>query len=185
MKIPLLALSTVVVAGLGCEVHDNTINIPNATLNVEASADVDVNNVEPSQSVPMMVVVHNVTLVEPSATPPPEHVADAGHLEFHLDDEATPPLLVTAQTNVVVKIPAETKPGKHKIICRVHKHDGTPTDTKVEVAINVTASVSVGHDDAGQTTVDASASAEVGVVVTTGSEADAGADSSSTTVVGM
>jgi hypothetical protein len=167
----LVAAAIAVVAGMGCDVHDNTINVPNATLNV--MTDVDVDNVAPEESVPMMVTVQNVYLVEPSVTPPPEHVVDAGHLEFHLDDEATPPLLVTAQTNVMVKIPKETKAGHHKVICRVHKHDGTPTDTKFELDINVKVAVSSTTDDGGTTTVtvDASVSVEAG---TTTTEADGG-----------
>src|SRR5262252_7734609 len=128
---------------IACNVHDNTINatanIPNATLSM--TADTDVNNIMPSQSVPMTVTVQNVFLVEPSATVPPEHEMDAGHLEFHLDDETTPPLLVTAQTTVAVPIPAETKAGPHKIICRLHKHDGEATVVMVEVDITVKVSV--------------------------------------------
>ena len=139
----LLALAA---GGFACNVHDNTINatanIPNATLNV--TADTDVNTVMPAQSLPMTVTVTNVTLVEPTATPPAGHEMDAGHLEFHLDDETTPPLLVTAQTQVQVPIPADTKAGPHKVICRVHKHDGTPTTTEFEVEITVKVSVTVG-----------------------------------------
>ena len=142
LSVGLLAVAAVPFA---CNVHDNTINatanIPNATLNV--TADTDVNTVMPSQSVPMTVMVTNVTLVEPTATPPAGHDMDAGHFEFHLDDETTPPLLVTAQTQVQVPIPAETKAGPHKIICRLHKHDGTPTVTKFEVDITVKVSVTV------------------------------------------
>jgi uncharacterized membrane protein YgcG len=138
----------VLVAGaFACNVHDNTITIPNATLNV--STDVDVQNVEPEQSVPMNVNVQGVFLVEPNVEPPPEHKADACHLEFHLDDEANPPVLVTAQTNVSVKVPAETPPGPHKIICRVHKHDGTPTNMKFELDINVKAKVTIGGGTGG------------------------------------
>lgn len=140
MSVGLLALAAVPFA---CNVHDNTINatanIPNATLNV--TADADVNTVMPSQSVPMTVMVTNVTLVEPTATPPAGHEMDAGHLEFHLDDENTPPLLVTAQTQVQVPIPADTKPGPHKIMCRLHKHDGEPTVTRFEVEITVKVTV--------------------------------------------
>src|SRR4249920_3638712 len=138
-----LALFALAVGPFACNVHDNTLNataiIPNATLNV--TADTDINNVMPSQAVPMTVTVTNVTLVEPTATPPAGHEMDAGHLEFHLDDETTPALLVTAQTQVQVPIPADTKAGSHKVICRVHKHDGTPTVTKFEVEITVKVSV--------------------------------------------
>jgi len=142
MSLGLFALAAVPFA---CNVHDNTINatanIPNATLNV--TADTDVNTIMPSQAVPMTVTVTNVTLVEPTATPPAGHEDDAGHLEFHLDDETTPPLLVTAQTQVQVPIPADTKPGSHKIMCRLHKHDGEPTTTRFEVEITVKVSVTV------------------------------------------
>lgn len=149
---------------IGCEVHDNTINIPDATLNVET--DVDAQNVEPMQAVPMTVQVQNVYLIEPAATPPPEHVVDAGHLEFYLDDESTPPLLVTAQTNVAVTIPANTSPGKHKIICRVHKHDGARTDTKFELDITVKAAVAVNAD--GGVSVEVGVSVEAGVMAAGG-----------------
>jgi hypothetical protein len=157
----LLALA----AGLtACNVHDNTLNatanIPNATLNV--TPDADVQSVMPAQSVPLTVTVQNVTLVEPSATPPAGHESDAGDLEFHLDDESTPPLLVTAQTMVEVPIPPDTKAGPHKIICRVHKHDGTPTDTMFEVDITVKVSVSSNGD--GGVTVDATVTVEAGTV---------------------
>ena len=141
-----LVLLALAAGPFACNIHDNTLNatanIPNATLNV--TADTDVNSVMPSQSVPMTVTVTNVTLVEPTATPPAGHEMDAGHLEFHLDDETTPPLLVTAQTQVQVPIPADTKAGPHKVICRVHKHDGTPTVTKFEVDITVKVSVTTG-----------------------------------------
>ena len=136
----ILGLSAVL--GAGCNIHDNTINIPNAQIN--ATTDVSASNVMPAAMVPVTVTVQNVFLVEPSATPPPEHVKDAGHLVVYLDDVDSMPLLTTAQTNFSVTIPAETKPGPHKLVCQFHKHDGTPTTTKVEVAINV--AVSVGAD---------------------------------------
>jgi hypothetical protein len=134
------------VAGVAsCNVHDNTINatanIPNAS--VALTADTDVNDVAPATSVPMTADVKNVFLVEPSASVPPEHEADAGHLEFHIDDETMAAVLVTAQTMVMVPIPAATPPGHHKIICRVHKHDGEPTDAKFEVDITVKATVTI------------------------------------------
>jgi uncharacterized membrane protein YgcG len=142
ISLSLLAFAAVPIA---CNIHDNTINatanIPNATLNV--TADTDVNTIMPSQSVPMTVMVTNVTLVDPSAMPPAGHEMDAGHLEFHLDDETTPALLVTAQTQVEVPIPADTKAGPHKIKCRLHKHDGEPTVTEFEVNITVMVSVTV------------------------------------------
>ena len=152
------------VAWLGCAVsactataniHDNTINIPDAMVNF--TTDADVSNVMPEQTIPIVVMVQNVYLVEPSATPPAEHVADAGHVQIYLDDVTTPPLVVTAQVNVNVTIPAQTPAGNHKLICRVHHHDGTPTDTKFEVSITV--KVTVGTVDSG-TASDAAAATD-------------------------
>ena len=141
-------------AWLGCaasactataNIHDNTVNIPDAMVNF--TTDADVSNVMPEQMIPIVVAVQNVYPVEPSATPPAEHVADAGHVQIDLDDVATPPLVVTAQVNVNVTIPAQTPAGNHKLIRRVHHHDGTPTDTKFEVSITV--KVTTGAVDSG------------------------------------
>ncbi len=68
---------------------------------------------------------------------PPTTVDDTVYLEIHLDDEDTPALLVTAEVNFTVTIPADTKAGDHKLICRVHKHDGTATTTVAELKITV------------------------------------------------
>jgi hypothetical protein len=138
----ILGLSAVLGAAAGCNIHDNTINIPNAQIN--ATTDVSASNVMPAATVPIAVTVQNVFLIDPAATPPPEHEKDAGHIVVYMDDVDSMPLLTTAQTNFSVTIPAETKPGPHKLVCQFHKHDGTPTSTKVEVAINV--AVSVGAD---------------------------------------
>ena len=129
------------------EIHDNNVTIPNAMVNFTTAA--DVNNVVPDQTVPVAVTVQNVYLVDPNETPPAEHVADAGHLQIYLDDVSTPPLVITAQVNVDIKIPAQTKAGGHKLICRVHKHDGTPTSTKVEISITVKVTVGPVGTDAG------------------------------------
>jgi hypothetical protein len=147
--IVLSSLACLGIVGTGCSadihdnnpnIHDNTVNIPNAMVTVKADTDVD--NIMPEQTVPLNVMVQNVYLVAPTATPPPEHAADAGHIQIYLDDVATPPLVVTAEVKVEVKIPPQTKPGKHKLVCRVHKHDGTPTTTVYEV--NITVKVTVG-----------------------------------------
>ncbi|HEY4185818.1 MAG TPA: hypothetical protein VGP07_12170 [Polyangia bacterium] len=133
------ALFLLLGVGTACNVHDNTINIPNATINATANADVTA--VVPAQTVPITVTVQNVYLVAPDATPPPEHINDAGYLQIYLDDVDTTPLLITADVTFSVTIPPATKPGPHNLICRFHKHDGTPTSTEVNVAINVAASV--------------------------------------------
>jgi len=157
---PLMSHGSVALFGLlvaGCtataNIHDNTVNIPNATVNLKT--DVDLNNVAPEQTIPIVVTVQNVYLVDPATPPPAEHVADAGHLQIYLDDVNTPPILVTAKVDVDVKIPAQTPAGNHKLICRVHHHDGTPTDTKVEVSITVKVTVGAAPDAAGTTVGDA------------------------------
>ncbi len=139
---PLAVTGSFLVLACSADFHDNVVNIPNATVN--ATANVDADNVMPEQTVPVALTVTNVYLVEPTATPPAEHVLDAGHVRIYLDDVTTPPLVVTAQVNVDVKIPPQTKAGKHKLICRVHKHDGTATSTKVEVEINVKVTIGTG-----------------------------------------
>ena len=50
-----------------------------------------------------------------------------------------------------VTIPAGTPPGPHKLRCRVHKHDGTPTTSVTDVSITVVASggTTGGTTDAG------------------------------------
>jgi hypothetical protein len=139
-----VATSMALCFGAACNIHDNTINIPNATIN--ATTDIDAQNVQPAAMVPIAVTVQNVYLIDQAATPPPEHVNDAGHIQVYMDDVDTMPLLITAMANFNVTIPPATKAGPHKLICRFHKHDGTPTTTKVEVAINVSATVTTGAD---------------------------------------
>jgi hypothetical protein len=144
-------------------IHDNTVSIPNATVNMSTSA--DTSNVKPNEQLPIQCDVHNVTLAEPDAQAPPaspdagagsqadaganagadagapqspsQNVDDTVYLEIHLDDEGTPALLVTAQVTFTVTIPADTKAGDHKVICRAHKHDGTPTSAVAELKITV------------------------------------------------
>jgi hypothetical protein len=106
-------------------------HIPGALVAVSTSVDVD--DIRPSQVVPLVIDVENLYLIEPTSTPPPDHAHDAGYLELYLDDEASPPLFIAAQTHVSVTIPASITAGPHRIICRLHEHDGTPTDTTFEV----------------------------------------------------
>ncbi len=115
----------------------------NARITVTTSA--DVNNVTPGQAVPMTVQVTNITLIEPTATPPPGQEANAGHLRVYLDDTDNDELLITAQTSFSVTIPTNTEPGSHRIICRVHRHDGMPTSTTFRLDIVVRATVIDGN----------------------------------------
>ncbi|HVR20836.1 MAG TPA: hypothetical protein VMS65_14095, partial [Polyangiaceae bacterium] len=62
-------------------------------------------------------------------------------VQIHLDDTSSEPLLITAEASATVTIPAETPPGKHKLICAVHNHDdGMPTGQEEIIEINVKAS---------------------------------------------
>jgi hypothetical protein len=54
-------------------------------------------------------------------------------------------------------------------VCRVHKHDGTPTDTKFE--INITVKVTVGSVDSGAGVPDAG-SADAGATTADAAAAD-------------
>ena len=125
-------------------IHDNTLNVTDPKLTFNTTA--DVTNITPGQAVPLTLSAENIFLVDPAATPPPEHVNDAGYFEIYLDDESTTPILITAQVNVSVTIPATTTAGSHKLICRIHKHDGTETAAVEEFSftVKVTASVDAG-----------------------------------------
>jgi hypothetical protein len=123
------------------DVHDNNANINDAKVQIDATS--DTSNVEAGQSVAVDVKAQDVFLCDPSTTPPPDRVQVAGHLEFFLDDTSSTSLLVTAMESVQVPIPQSTPAGDHKIICRVDKHDGTPTQATSEIDITVKASASV------------------------------------------
>ncbi len=124
------------------DVHDNTANIDDAKVEFETADDVSA--LAPGQAVPVTIQAENVYLIDPSETPPPDRVMVAGHFQFYLDDLSTTPILITAEESVNVTIPASAPPGDHKLLCRVHKHDGTPTDATFEMDITVQASASTG-----------------------------------------
>jgi len=142
----LSAMVLLVAGGTACNVHDNTITIPNATIN--ATADANATAVAPAQQVTVTVTTANLYLIAPDATPPPEHVNDAAQINVYLDSTDTPPLLVTAEAMFNVTIPSTCPAGPHKLICRVHKHDGTPdgTPTSTEQTVDITVTASVGAD---------------------------------------
>jgi len=125
--------------GCTANVHDNEVNVD---ANIDFKTSIDVDNVEQGQSVPVNIKVENVYPVAPEQTPPPEHVKDAVFFKIFLDDEDSEPLMVTASVSVSVKIPTDTEPGDHKLICRVHSHDGAATDVSSEIDIKVKAKVS-------------------------------------------
>ena len=132
-------------ASIGCtaDVHDNELNtnisLDDATVSFDT--DVDVDQVQQGESLPIQIKVDGAFLIEPSETPPPDKVDIAAHLQFYLDDVDSEALLITAQTSVQFTVPASTPEGDHKVICRLHHHDGTPTDVKFELSIKVHAQI--------------------------------------------
>jgi hypothetical protein len=123
------------------DVHDNTANIDNAKVEFETTADTE--NISAGQAVHVTIVAEDVFLIDPSETPPPDRVMVAGHFEFFLDSMSSTALLVTAEESVDVMIPTTATAGDHKLLCRIAKHDGTPTEATFELDIKVKASVSV------------------------------------------
>jgi len=127
-------------ATCGTEFPLDSANGPTAST-IHVTTNADLTNVHASQSLALMIDATNLILVAPDDTPPPGQETAAVYLEFHLDDETSPPLLVTAATRVSVTIPADTTVGPHDIICRAHQHaDGSPTDVMYGLPIDVTSS---------------------------------------------
>jgi hypothetical protein len=130
-----------VVPACTADVHDNTLTIEEPK--VAFTTDVDVDNVQPGSSVRVKIDAGNVYPVEPEQTPPPEHKDDAVYFKIFLDDVDSEPLVVTARGSVDVKISSDVEPGRHKLICRMFKHDGTPTSSMFDISIQVKASGAV------------------------------------------
>ncbi|MBL8717654.1 MAG: hypothetical protein JNL79_16835 [Myxococcales bacterium] len=140
-----LALTGLAMGACTADIHDNTINIPDAK--VTFNTDVDSTTIAPGQAVPITLTAENVYLIEPSETPPAAHASDAGHFQIYLDDVGSTALAITAKVKTTVTVPANTKAGPHKLICRVHKHNGESTTTIVEV--NITVVIKTGPVDGG------------------------------------
>jgi hypothetical protein len=143
--------ATCAVAATACtaDVHDNTVDVHDNNANiddakVEFETDADVTNVQASQSVHVEIAAEDVFLIEPSETPPADRVKVAGHFQFYFDSMSSTPILITAEKSVDVMIPAAATAGPHKLICRVHKHDGTPTEATFELEVTVKATVTSG-----------------------------------------
>jgi plastocyanin len=146
-RLAMACASTLLLVSVACtadihdntaDVHDNTVNIDDAK--VEFTTDADVDNVKAGQPLAIAIIAENVFLVEPGAEPPAGNVKTAGHFQIYFDDFAAAPLVITAQKSVTVTMPATTPPGQHKVICRIHKHDGTPTTATFEIKITITVS---------------------------------------------
>jgi len=119
------------------DVHDNNANIDDARVEIESTSDME--NVKAGEVVHLNITAQDVFLVEPTATPPSDSVQVAGHFEIFLDNTTSSALLVTAKESVDVTIPASTSMGDHKLLCRVDKHDGTPTKVVAELELTVVA----------------------------------------------
>jgi archaellum component FlaG (FlaF/FlaG flagellin family) len=138
----LAALMVPLVPACKADIHDNTVTT-NANLDFKIDSNVDLNDVKPGQAIAVTMNVTGAVLVDPNTTPPPNEVDTAAYFKIYIDDTGSDPILVTASTHVNVTIPASTPPGDHKLICRLHKHDGTPTDQEQEIDFKVSASASV------------------------------------------
>jgi hypothetical protein len=122
------------------DVHDNNANIDNAEVTMESTSDMD--NVTAGETVHLDIQAQDVFLVDPSETPTSDRIKVAGHFEIFLDSTSSTALMVTAEKSVDVMIPASTSTGKHKLLCRVDKHDGTATKAVTELELTVVAKVS-------------------------------------------
>lgn len=127
-------------AGCTANVHDNEVNVQ-ADLSFQANVDADA--VKPGDSVPVTMNATGVVLVDPNDTPAKGDEDKACFFKVFLDDEDSEPLVATAQTSVQVTIPQDTPKGKHHLLCRLFKHDDTPTDQQKSISINVSASATV------------------------------------------
>ncbi len=138
------------VVGCSANIHDNTVSV-DATLDFKVDSTVNVNQLKPGDTVAVNMTATGVALVDPNTTPTTAQASTAAYFNIYLDDVNSPPILATASTSVSVKIPPATPPGMHQLICRLQKHDGTPTDQEQSVEINVmaSASVSIGAKDGG------------------------------------
>jgi hypothetical protein len=146
-------------ATMGCEanVHDNTADVHDNPINADIDAsfdfdiDSDADDVKAGDSVMVSMEAKGVVLVGPDEQPSSDDdKARAAYFKIFLDSEDSSPILVTASASVSVKIPADTKEGDHKLICRLFKHEGGEAigETKT-VSIKVKASATVTEGTAG------------------------------------
>lgn len=117
------------------DIIDDTTQFPGAFVSI--STTVDPPDVYAGELLPVTANVEGVFLLAPAIEPPVEHRTDSGYLVYTLDDESTTPLLVTAELDVTLTIPASTTAGTHTIICRIFRSNGTPTATFDQLTIGV------------------------------------------------
>jgi hypothetical protein len=137
-----LAASGAALPACSANIHDNTVNV-NAQISITSNS--DLNDVRPGSTVSVSINASSVFPVAPDQTPPPEHVNDAVFFKFFIDDDSSDSdaVLVTASLSASVQIKSDIQPGHHKLICRMFKHDNTPTTTTSSLDFTVTASVGV------------------------------------------
>lgn len=165
----MLILAVLGCAGLGtmgCEanvpVHDNTADVHDNEVNADIKADfdfnvdsdVDVDAVEPGDTVNVTMKATGVVLVDPNDQPSSEDSDRAAYFKIFLDDASSEPLVVTASASASVTIPQDVAEGDHKLICRMFKHDGSELGQTREISIKVKASASVSAGTAGSGTAD-------------------------------
>lgn len=130
-----VSLACLDLTGCAGDIIDDMTEFPGAIVSI--STPLDPPNVAAGDELAVIANVSGVFLLDPGVEPPVEHRTDSGYLVYTLDDEATTPLLVTADAEVAVTIPASTGEGTHTIICRVFRSDGTPTAAFDQLTIGV------------------------------------------------
>jgi hypothetical protein len=167
----ILALSlSALGAGAGCtaNIHDNQVAI-DATVDIAASANVDVDNVTPGQAVPVKLSAEGATLVDPKEKVTTDTMS-AAYFKVFLDDTSSTELVATASTSVSVTIPPATPPGKHQLVCQLWKHGlkDQPTTQESSLDITVKASASASATTSGNGSASGSASGSATVTVDAG-----------------
>ena len=153
----MLATCGVLAAGAGlcactADIHGNTVNATIPT-SVTITTTADVNNVKPGESIPIHAETNEPTsgtvVAEADAAAPEGGTvatSDAGAaqvqesvlFQIFIDTVSGSPLMVTAQADFDVTLPANISVGAHKVICRLAHGDGTPTSTMSSIDITVT-----------------------------------------------
>lgn len=147
-RVALIAVLACAPLGVGCSAeseldpYNNNLVDFGAALAVDFEA--DTGNVTQAQVIPIEISVLGIHLVEPGATPPPEHASRAGHVRVYMDDPSSAAVLVTARTRFDFAVPLLTPPGRHRLFLRVHTHDGRPTTTIAAVDFTVRPDVNTG-----------------------------------------
>src|SRR6185503_7497633 len=71
-------------AGCNADIHDNTADVHDNTANindarVEMETDVDTDDMQAGQSMPLVLVAEDVFLIDPASDPPSDRMEVAGH----------------------------------------------------------------------------------------------------------